>query len=70
MDSDFLELVRLKLAVPGNEPVNVGPDRLAQLRGQLDGRLKPVLRRKDFEGFDLDGTFAAVAQVAKAVLAK
>ena len=70
MDSDFLELVRLKLAVPGNEPVNVGPDRLAQLREQLDGRLKPVLRRKDFEGFDLDGTFAAVAQVAKAVLAK
>jgi len=28
------------------------------------------LRRKDFEGFDLDSTFAAVAQVAKAVLAK
>jgi predicted nucleotidyltransferase component of viral defense system len=70
MDNDFLELVRLKLAVPGNEPVNVDPDRLVQLRRQLDGRLKPVLRRKDFEGFDLDGTFAAVAQVAKAVLAK
>jgi hypothetical protein len=44
MDKDFLELVRLKLAVPGNEAINVGPDRLAQLRRQLGGRLKPVLR--------------------------
>lgn len=70
MDDEFLNLVRLKLAVPGNESVNVGPSRLAQLRGQLDGRLKPVLRRKDFEGFDLDGTFTVVAQVAKAVLAE
>lgn len=70
MDEDFLELVRLKLAVPGNESVNVGPDRLAQLRGQIDGRLKPVLRRKDFQGFDLGRTFEIVAQVAQAVLAK
>ena len=70
MDDEFLAMVRLKLAVPGNESVDAGADRLAQLRRQLDGRLKPVLRRKDFEGFDLDSTFAAVAQVAKAVLAK
>jgi predicted nucleotidyltransferase component of viral defense system len=70
MDDDFLELVRLKLAVPGNEAINVSQDRLSQLRGQLDGRLKPVLRRKDFEGFDLDSTFTVVAQVARAVLAK
>jgi predicted nucleotidyltransferase component of viral defense system len=70
MDAIFLELLRLKLAVPGNEAVKVGPDRLAQLRGQLDGRLKPVLRRKDFAGFDLDSTFAAVAEVAKAVLTR
>jgi len=70
LDDDFLELVRQKLAVPGNEAINVGPDRLSQLRAQVDGRLKPVLRRKDFEGFDLDGTFAVVAQVARAVLGR
>ena len=70
MDDEFLNLIRMKLAVPGNEPVNVGPDRLAQLRGQVDGRLKPVLRRKDFDGFDLVGTFAIVSQVAKGVMGK
>lgn len=70
MDKDFLELVRLKLAVPGNEAINVGPDRLAQLRGQRGGRLKPVLRKKDFDGFDLDSTFAVVAQVAETIMGK
>ncbi|MCY2927985.1 MAG: nucleotidyl transferase AbiEii/AbiGii toxin family protein [Planctomycetota bacterium] len=68
LDDDFLEMIRQKLAVPGNEAINVSQDRLSQLRAQLDGRLKPVLRRKDFEGFDLDGTFTVVRQIARAVL--
>jgi len=68
--SEFLELVRKKLAVPGNEPVNVGPDRLEQLRRQLAGRLKPVLRQNDFDAFNLDIAFAVVAKVAQAVLAE
>ena len=67
---EFLELVRKKLAVPGNEPVNVGPDRLDQLRGQLTGRLKPVLRQKDFDAFNLDSALAVVARAAQAVLAE
>jgi predicted nucleotidyltransferase component of viral defense system len=70
MDDEFLKLVRLKLAVPGNEAINVGPNRLSQLRAQLGGRLKPVLRRKDFDGFDLDSTFTVVTQVARAVLGR
>ena len=70
MIDEFLKLVRLKLAVPGNEAINVGPDRLSQLRVQLGGRLKPVLRRKDFEGFNPDGTFTLVTQVAQAVLGR
>jgi predicted nucleotidyltransferase component of viral defense system len=70
MDDEFLELVRLKLAVPGNEAVDIGPDRILQLRKQLDGRLRPVLRQKDFRSFNLDSTFSIVAQVARAVLAK
>lgn len=69
-DDEFMELVRQKLAVPGNEPVSVGPDRLTELRRQLDGRLKPVLRQRDFDAFDLDTAFAMVAQVARAVLSK
>jgi len=69
-DDELLELVKLKLGVPGNESVQIGPERLAQLRGQLVGRLKPVLRPWDFEAFDLDGAFAIVAQVAQAFLAE
>ncbi|MCK4412997.1 MAG: nucleotidyl transferase AbiEii/AbiGii toxin family protein [Candidatus Eisenbacteria sp.] len=53
-DDEFIELVRLKLAVPGNEPVNVGPERLNALRGQLVTRLKSVLRERDYSGFDLE----------------
>ena len=68
--TEFLELVRKKLAIPGNDPVNVGPDRLEQLRRQLDGRLKPVLRQNDFDAFNLDNAFAAVAQVARTMLAE
>jgi predicted nucleotidyltransferase component of viral defense system len=67
MDEEFLKLVRLKLNVLGNDPVNVSHERFAQLRRQLDGRLRPVLRKKDFDSFDLDGTFAIVSELAKAV---
>ena len=66
--AEFLALVRKKLAIPGNDAVNLGPNRLEQLRGQLDGRLKPVLRQKDFEAFNLDNAFAAVVQAAKTIL--
>lgn len=63
-DIQLVELVRSKLAMPGNDPVNIGPDRRAQLRGQLDARLKPVLREADFDAFDLDRAFDAVVEMA------
>ena len=67
-DAELITLVRQKLAVLGNEPVNmVGPDRLAELRGQLDARLKPVLREREFSDFDLDRAYKMVAEMAKAV---
>ncbi|MBE0557890.1 MAG: nucleotidyl transferase AbiEii/AbiGii toxin family protein, partial [Proteobacteria bacterium] len=43
-DSELIALVKQKLAVPGNEPVDVSPERLATLRHQLDRELKTVLR--------------------------
>jgi predicted nucleotidyltransferase component of viral defense system len=64
---EFLELVRKKLTVPDNGPVNVGLDRLEQLRGQLTGQLKPVLRQNDFNAFNLDNAFAIVAQIANTI---
>ncbi len=66
-DVELIRLVSQKLAVPGNEPVNMGPDRLPELRRQLDARLKPVLRERDFSEFDLDRGYKMVAEMAKAV---
>ncbi len=61
----LIELVRQKLAVPGNEAVNVSDHRLATLRQQLEPQLKPVLRGKDFVEFDLGRAFQVVVEMAK-----
>jgi predicted nucleotidyltransferase component of viral defense system len=66
LEPELLELVRAKLAVPGNEPVDVSEARLAVLEAQLWTELKPVLRDRDFTEFDLRRAFAAVAEVAAA----
>lgn len=67
LEPRMLELVRQKLAVPGNDPIDVSPDRLATLRRQVDSQLKPVLRAKDFAEFDLERAFSMVSQVAAVV---
>jgi hypothetical protein len=64
-DAEFIPLVRAKLAVPGNEPVNVSSERLAALRRQVDTQLRPVLRERDFREFDLDRAFKIVAGMAR-----
>lgn len=64
---ELVELVRQKLAVPGNDPVDVSPGRLLALRAQLEPQLKAVLRGPDFAEFDLDRSFATVVDVAAAL---
>ena len=64
LETAMTELVRQKLAVPGNEPVDVSPERFAALRHQLDRELKTVLREKDFREFDLERAFRIVKDVA------
>lgn len=66
-DGDLVAMVKQKLSIPKNEPVNVDVERLAQLRGQVDGRLRSVLRAKDFAAFNLDRAFGIVASMADAV---
>jgi len=61
----FVDLVRRKLAVSGGDVISVDPARLGRLRQQLDGRLKPVLRPVDFDGFDLDAAIDLVGAMAK-----
>jgi len=61
----LIEMVRQKLTVPGNSPVDVGPERLADLKRQLNTRLRTVLRDKDFQAFDLDQAFRLVTAMAE-----
>jgi predicted nucleotidyltransferase component of viral defense system len=60
---DFLDLVIRKLTVPGNDPVNITSARKEVLRRQLETELKPILREKDFQRFDLDRAFNLVTQI-------
>ena len=64
-DPDFVDMVRHKLAVPGNSPVDVSRQRLADVKRQLNSRLRTVLRDKDFEVFDLARAFESVASMAQ-----
>ena len=64
LEPELIGLLRKKLAVAGNNPVDVSPARLAALRPQLESQLKAVLRARDFGEFDLDRAFATLAKVA------
>ena len=66
-DAELIGLVKKKLAVPGNDPVDVSAARLTALRQQLEPQLRPVLRAADFAGFDLERAFKTVAGMAATV---
>ncbi len=63
-NATFVDLVRQKLAVSGNPPVDVGIQRWRNLRAQMESQLKPVLRDSDFQHFDLKQAFEAVSEMA------
>jgi len=65
--SDFLSMVKAKLEVSGNNPVDVSQARKHELDRQLEGQLKPVLRPADFGGFKLDEAFELVRSMADAL---
>lgn len=68
-DGELLELVRTKLAVSAEvgEPIDLGVQRWDSLRRQIESVLRPVLRERDLERFDLDRAFEVVQRVARAV---
>lgn len=63
-DEDLVKLVGQKLAIPGNDAVDVSGDRLHALRRQLETQLKPVLREKDYSDFNLERAIDAVVTMA------
>ena len=66
-EAKFVAKVRQKLAIPGNDPVDVSERRLESLRHQVEPQLKPVLRENDFAEFNLDRAFGISLTMAKAV---
>lgn len=66
-DPALLDLLRRKLEVPGTGPVDVSPDRMGQLQRQLEAQLRPVLREREFDQFDLERAIGTVSEVAREV---
>lgn len=65
--NDFIDLIVVKLQVPGNDAIDLSPLRKAALESQLHTELEAVLRKKDFERFDIDKAFEIVRSVAEKV---
>ena len=66
-DPEFLSMVREKLKVPGNAPVDLSAERKQDLDRQLEGQLRPVLRPSDFDRFNLDEAFELASNIAEAI---
>ena len=66
-EADFIDQVGLKLAIPGNDPVDISERRLEALRRQVEPELRPVLRDRDFAEFDLNRAFEIGVRIAAAI---
>ena len=64
---EFVDQVREKLAIPGNDHVDISDRRLAELRWQVEPQLRPVLRDRDFAEFELDRAIGLGVTIAKAI---
>ena len=66
--ADFYRLSEdLDLIIPVNDHIDISDDRKQKLDRQLDGQLKPVLRPKDFDGFNLERAFELARNIAEAL---
>ena len=66
-DNDFLIMVKQKLDVPGNIPVEISLEYKRALDRQLEGQLRPVLRPADFYSFNIDEAFELIGRFAEVV---
>lgn len=64
-DVDLHELIRKKLEVPGNDPVDMSAAKRRELKSQVQTQLRAVLREPDFVQFDFDRAFAAIGKLAE-----
>ena len=66
-DEELIDLVRQKIQIPGNKPIDTSGLRLTGLRQQVEAQLRPVLRESDFQSFDLDRAFGIICDMAARV---
>jgi predicted nucleotidyltransferase component of viral defense system len=66
-DDAFMGLIRQKLAIPGNDRIDVSEKRKGQLLRQLEANLKPVLRERDYRAFDLQRAFEIAVDIARSI---
>ena len=59
----LLDLVAAKLAIDGNHPADLSPDKIAILNGQIESQLRSVLRQRDYEAFDLQRVITILEEV-------
>jgi len=66
-DPEFVDMVRTKILVPGNDSIDISTEKKLELDRQLKGQLKPVLRPRDFVWFNPDEAFDLVFSMAEAI---
>lgn len=66
-DPDFVNMVREKILIPGNDSIDISPERRRELDRQRIGQLRPVLRPSDFAWFDLNEAFNVACTMAEAI---
>jgi predicted nucleotidyltransferase component of viral defense system len=66
----FIELVKRKLSIPGNAPINASEERRRQLLRQAETNLRPVLREADYRDFDPQRAFALADKIALSLTTK
>jgi hypothetical protein len=64
---DFLTMVKKKLGVPGNTAVHISLEYKREIKRQLEGQLRPVLRHADFDRFNMDEAIELIVLIAEAV---
>lgn len=66
-DKRLIELIRKKVTVPGNNLLDVSPEKQEALKRQVATQLRPVLRDADYTAFELDRAFGFAAEIAAAL---
>jgi len=66
-DPELIEIVEVKLKVPGNADMDLSNEKLESLHTQVTSELEPVLRQADFAAFDLDGIFTKLLVFADSI---